>query len=82
MRGLFARTWWEQTLLSPEIHEWLHRLDLLISNEIEQLADVDKMNEACVELLVCADVPEWIKPVTMVDVCVASHHLTIDALDI
>ncbi len=40
------------------------------------------MDETCVELLVCAYVPERLQPVPVVDVCVASHHLPVDAFDV
>ena len=40
------------------------------------------MDEARVELLVGARVPERIEPVAMVNVCIAAHHLAVDALDV
>jgi hypothetical protein len=72
----------QQALLCPEINEGLHRLDLLVANEVEQATDIDEVDEARVELLVGVDVPEGLQPVAVVDVGVAAHHLAVDALDI
>lgn len=40
------------------------------------------MNEACVQLLVRAYVPERLQPVAVVDVGVAPHHLAVDGFDV
>lgn len=72
----------EQTLLCPQIDERLHGLNLLVANQAKQAPNIDEMDEACVELLVRAHVPEWLQPVSVVDMCVASHHLPVDRLDV
>lgn len=60
----------------------MHGLDLLVSDQTKQLANVDEMDEAGVELLVGVHVPERVQPMAMVDVGVAAHHLAVDRLDV
>lgn len=72
----------EQSLLGPQVDKRLHRLNLLVTNESEKSSDINKVNEACVQLLVRAHVPEWLQPVPVVDMSIATHHLPIDTLDI
>lgn len=72
----------QQTLCKPQVDKRLHGLDIFVANEVEELADIDEVDEACIELLVGTGVPERVKPVAVVDVRVAPHHLSVDALDI
>src|SRR5690242_5557326 len=72
----------QKSLLSPQLDQRLHRLDLLVANQAVQAPDVDEVDEARVKLLVGIDVPERLQPVSVVDMCVAAHHLPVDALDV
>lgn len=71
----------QPTLLQPNINQRHKRLQLLIGQHAEESAHVDKVNEAGIELLVSAQVPE-LHPMRVVDVCVASKHLAVDVSDI
>jgi hypothetical protein len=81
-RSLLTRYRRQQALLTPQINQWLHRLNLLVTKQIEQLAHVDEVDKARVELLVRIHIPEGLEPMAMVNVCVAAHHLAIDTLDV
>jgi len=74
--------WRQQALFSPKVDQWLHGLNLLVTDEVEELADVDEVNEARVKLLVCTHVPEGVQPVAVVNMGIASHHLTVDTLNV
>lgn len=48
-----ARGWaWNPALLHPDIDERTHGFDILVSEHAKETAYVDKVDEACVELLV------------------------------
>ena len=72
----------QETLGKPHIDQGLHGLDFLVPQQPKELTDIYEMDEARVELLVRIHVPERLEPVAMVDVCVAPHHLAVDALDV
>jgi len=40
------------------------------------------MQETSIKFFVGVCMPEWVKPVPMIDMSVAAHHLSVDALDI
>ena len=40
------------------------------------------MDETAVQLQVPVDVPKWIFPVTVVEMCIAAEHLLDDASDV
>lgn len=71
----------QPALLEPDVEQRRHGLQLLVANEAEQAADVDKVDEARVELLVGTQVPE-LEPVAVVDVGVAAQHLAVDVADV
>ena len=56
----------------------MHWLHFLFAKEAKESADVDEVNEARIEFLVSIDVPEWIKPMTVVQMSVAAHHLAVN----
>lgn len=72
----------QEALLEPKVNEGLHGLHLLVSKQVVQLADIDKVDEASVELLVGIDVPEGVQPMAVINVGIATHHLAVDAFDI
>lgn len=71
----------QPALLEPDLHQGHQGLQLLVAEQTEQAADVDKVDEAGVELLVGAQVPE-LHPVAVVDVGVAAQHLAVDVADV
>lgn len=71
----------QPTLLQPDINQRHKRLQLLIGQHAEESAHVDKVNEASIELLVSAQVPE-LHPMRVVDVCVTPKHLAVDVSNI
>jgi hypothetical protein len=73
---------WNQALGAPYIDKRLHGLDLFVGDQIEQFTNIDEVNEARVQLLVSAHMPEGIQPMTVVNMGIAAHHLAVDALDI
>jgi hypothetical protein len=72
----------QQALLAPQINQRLHGLNLLVAEQVEQLAHVDEVDKARVELLVRIDVPEGLEPMAVVNVRIAPHHLAINTLDV
>lgn len=46
------------------------------------MAHVDEVDEASIELLVGVQIPEGVKPVAVVQVGVAAHHLPVDGPDV
>lgn len=72
----------QKTLCLPDIDQRRHGLQFLFAEETEESTDVDKVDEAGVQLLVGVYVPEWIKPVAVVEMCIATHHLAVDRLRI
>lgn len=77
-------TWslWKQALGLPNLDKRQHGFHLTITQDVECPADIDEVNEASVEVVGRIQIPEWLKPVAMIDVGVAAHHLTVDALDV
>lgn len=69
-------------LLDEEVDQRLHRLHLLVRDELVVLCNSDKVNEAHVQDIVLVDVPEWVEPVGMVQMRVAAEHLLHDTLTI
>jgi len=71
---------WQEALCKPQVDQGLHRLHFLLAKEAKESTDVDEVNKARIEFLVSIDVPEWIKPMTMVEMRVAAHHLAVNGL--
>jgi len=71
----------QPTLLEPNVHERHHGLQLPVTDQTEQTPDVDKVDEARVQLFVSAQVPK-LHPVRVVDVGVAAQHLAVDVSDV
>ena len=54
-QGLLMTLWdCEKTFRSPDINKGLHRLQVLVIQKVEELADIDKMYETGVELFISA----------------------------
>ena len=73
---------WNTLLLDKEINQRLHRLHFLVGDELVVLCNGHEMNEAHVENIVLVDVPEWVEPVGMIQMRVATEHLLHDTLTI
>jgi len=73
---------WQEAPCHPDLNERLHWLHLLLSDQVEQPTHVDEVDEARVKLLVGVDVPERIQPVTVINVSIAAHHLSVYALNV
>lgn len=76
------RLGWDPLLLDEYVEQRLHRLHLLIRNQFVVFGDGDKVDEAHVEDVMLVDVPEWVKPMRMVEVGIATEHLLHNALAI
>ena len=75
---------------NPNIHQWLHRLEVLLAQQTKQLGDRNEMHEQRVEVRPAGaapskalgaagvDVPEGIHPVRVVDVRVHAEDLPED----
>jgi hypothetical protein len=72
----------EETLGGPDVDDRLHGLQITISEQVVRLANVDKVDEVGVDVLLHAQMPEWLDPMAVVDVGIATHHLTVDAADV
>lgn len=72
--------WGNLLLLDEEVDKGLHRLHLLVSNQFVVLGDSDEVDEAHIQHLMAVDVPEGVKPVSMVQMRVAAEHLLHDTL--
>jgi hypothetical protein len=71
----------QNTLLDPQVDERLHRLRVLLTEQVVKPRDVDKVHETGVELAVTVQVPEG-EPVLPVKVGVAAEHLLVHVLDL
>ena len=71
----------QPSLVKPNIDERQHRLQILLHKQTEETADIDEMDEARVQLLIRAQMPE-LQPVSVVDVRVGAHHLAVDVADV
>lgn len=71
----------QPALLQPNVNQRRERLQLLVGQHAEESADVDKVNEAGIELFISAQVPE-LHPMRVVDVCIAPKHLAVDVSNI
>lgn len=72
--------WGHPLLLNEQVDQRLHWLHLLVRDELVVLGDGDKVHEAHVQDVVLVEVPEWVQPVRMVQVGVATEHLLHDTL--
>lgn len=59
--------------------QWLH---ILAAQQIIVHGDGDKMHETAIQLKMPIDVPEWVLPVSVVQVRIAAEHLLDDASDV
>lgn len=71
----------QDTLLDPQVDERLHRLRVLLTEQVVKPRDVDEVHETGVELAVAVQVPEG-EPVLPVKVGVAAEHLLVHVLDL
>lgn len=71
----------QNALLHPQVHKRLHWLSIFLAQQVVQTSDVNKVNEASVELAVTVEIPEG-EPVLPVQVCVAAEHLLVHVLDL
>ena len=69
-------------LTDKDVNESLERLHILLRQEVIVHGNRDEVDEAAVQFQVSIDVPEWVVPVIVVQVSIASEHLLDDALDI
>lgn len=67
-------------LLDEQVNQGLHRLHLLVGDQLVVLGNSHEVHEAHVQDVVLVDVPEWVQPVSMVQVCIAAEHLLHDTL--
>ena len=75
----FARN---NALLNEDVDKTLERLHVLLGKQVVVHSHSHKVNKAAVEFEVSVDMPEWVVPVAVVQVGVASEHLLDDALHI
>ena len=59
--------------------QWFH---VLLWEQVVVHGDSHEVYEAAVELQMPIDVPEWIVPVAVIKMSIASEHLLDDALDV
>lgn len=69
-------------LRDEDIHEPLQWFHVLLWQEVIVHGDRDEVDKTAVQFEVAVNVPEWIVPVTVVQVSIASEHLLDDALDV
>ena len=69
-------------LTDKDVNESLERLHILLRQEVIVHGNRDEVDEAAVQFQVSIDVPEWVVPVIVVQVSIASEHLLDNALDI
>lgn len=69
------------SLLEPDVEQRGHGLQLLVTQQIEQSSYVDEVDEAGVQLLVSAQMPE-LKPMSVVDVSITTQHLAVNVADV
>lgn len=72
--------WGHSLLLNEQVDQRLHWLHLLVRDELVVLGDGDKVHEAHVQDVVLVEVPEWVQPVRVVQVGIATEHLLHDTL--
>ena len=80
--GLTDSLPWHNTLTDEDVYQPLQRLHILPRQEIIVHRHRDKVHEATVQLQMAVDVPKWIVPVIVVQVCVAAEHLLYDRFDV
>lgn len=69
-------------LFHIEIDKRLHRLHFLVGHQLVVFGNGDEVHETHVQHFVAVDMPERIKPVSMVQVSVATEHLLHNPLTI
>jgi hypothetical protein len=62
----------------PQVDERLHRFHVLVSDQVEKLSNIDKVDKTSVKFFVSIKVPEWSKPMAVIKMRVTAHHLAID----
>lgn len=67
-------------LLDEQVNQRLHRLHLLVRDQLVVLGNSHKVHEAHVQDVMLVNVPEWVQPVGMVQMRVATEHLLHDTL--
>lgn len=67
--------WGYPLLLDEHVNQRLHRLHLLVRDELVILGDSDKVHEAHVQDVVLVEVPEGVQPVCVVEMRIAAEHL-------
>lgn len=67
-------------LLDEQVNQGLHWLHLLVRDQLVVLSHSHKVDKAHVEDIMLVDMPEWVQPVGMVEMCVATEHLFHDSL--
>ena len=72
----------QKRLSNPKLNERLHRLHVLLPDEVEELPDIDEVDEARVQFLVRVEIPERIHPMPVIQMGVAAHHLPVDASNV
>ena len=70
------------SLTYKDVNQQLQWLHILSAQQIIVHGDSDEVHETAVQLQVPIDVPEWILPVTVVQVRIAAEHLLDDASDV
>jgi hypothetical protein len=73
---------WNGSLAYKNVDQPLQWLHILSAEQVVVHCDGDKMYEAAIELQVPIDVPEWVLPMTVVEVRIATKHLLDDASDV
>lgn len=79
---LLHRLLGHHALGDKDIYQALQGFHVLLGQQIIVHGDSDEMNEATVQLQVSVDVPEWVVPMVVVEMCIAAKHLFDDAFDI
>ena len=72
----------QQFLVQPNINQRLHRHDILILQQIKQPPHIHKVYETRIQFFMCVDVIEWIDPVPVVQMCIASEHLSVEVASV
>lgn len=72
----------DDSLVNEDVDETLKWLHIFLGQQIVIHGHSHEVNEAAVELKVPIDMPEWVVPVAVVEMSIASEHLLDDALDI
>ena len=69
-------------LRDEDVDQSLQRFHVFLRQQIVVHRHGNEVHKARVQLQVSVDVPEWVVPVTVVQMSVAAEHLLDDALDI